>query len=196
MSIDKLLHKALSKVQTKTLGLNPTITYRLANILLFALGICALTAAAKVNIPVKPVPINLQTVVVMLIGLYYSPKMAFATVCSYLALGFGFGMPVFTGVVTGVAKLVGPAAGYLVGFPIATYYIAKLNYNSENSNNVYYVAVSLAVGTCVIYGLGVLWLAYLLSSMQQAFVLGVVPFILPGILKISLLSLAVKYIKN
>ena len=81
---------------------------------LFAVLLWAATAAGEVPVPGTPVPITLQTFVVMLAGLMLPWKQAGAAVAAYLAAG-AMGLPVFAGGASTMA-LVGPTAGFLIGF--------------------------------------------------------------------------------
>ena len=95
---------------------------------LFVAGIVALWVAAKVQIATVPVPVTLQMLVVMVIGAAYGPRLGFATVAGYLALG-AQGLPVFAGTPEtgiGLAYMMGPTGGYLIGFALAAFVVGAL----------------------------------------------------------------------
>src|SRR3990167_9654210 len=77
-------------------------------------GVALLFAASQVEIPLYPVPVNLQTVVVMLIGLTYTPRRALESHLIWLGLA-AVGLPVLSGFGGGLPHFTGPTAGYLVG---------------------------------------------------------------------------------
>ena len=86
----------------------------------------ALSAQLQFVLPFSPVPITGQTFTVLLLGALYGSKRGPATVVTYLALGV-MGLPVFAGGTFGVARLVGPTAGYLVGFLVAAFVVGLLS---------------------------------------------------------------------
>src|SRR6195256_4764108 len=94
--------------------------YVVRSVILVALGTALLTLSAKVNLPLPYVPMTLQTLVVLVIGAAYGWRLGGTTVMVYLAEG-GSGLPVFAGPVGGLAPLLGPTAGYLVGFVAAAF---------------------------------------------------------------------------
>ena len=89
-------------------------------VVLVALGTALLTLSAKINLPLPYVPMTLQTLAVVMIGVVYGWRLGTATVLAYLAEGAS-GLPVFAGPVGGLAPLLGPTAGYLVGFVAAAF---------------------------------------------------------------------------
>ena len=92
----------------------------LRTVILIALGTALLTFSAKINLPLPYVPMTLQTLVVLVIGAAYGWRLGGATIIVYLAEG-ATGLPVFAGPVGGLAPLLGPTAGYLVGFVAAAF---------------------------------------------------------------------------
>jgi hypothetical protein len=89
-------------------------------VILVVLGTALLTLSAKINLPLPYVPMTLQTLVVLMIGAAYGRRLGAATMVAYLAEGAA-GLPVFAGPVGGLAPLLGPTAGYLVGFVVAAF---------------------------------------------------------------------------
>ncbi|MEQ8923559.1 MAG: biotin transporter BioY [Roseovarius confluentis] len=120
-------------------------------------GVMALTVSAKVQIASVPVPVTLQMLVVMVIGASFGPRLAAATVGSYLALGFQ-GLPVFAGAVAGPAYLAGPTGGYLVGFLIAAWAVGHLA-RAGWDRSYLSMAAAMAVGILCVYIPGVVWLS-------------------------------------
>lgn len=155
-------------------------------------GVFLLFLTTQIIIPLEPVPVTLQTVGVMLIGLIFTRKTAVQSVMLYLALGT-VGVPVFTHFSGGFYKLIGPTGGYLVGFLMAVLCMTTLRKYWGN-NNVFYSALNCLAGTLVIFCCGIGWLSYLIGF-KAAIQGGLVPFIIPGCVKIAMLSLAVHYLK-
>ena len=156
------------------------------------LGSIALTISAKIKIPFYPVPMTMQTFVVLFLGLSFGYKIGLSAVGLYLLEGI-FGLPVFSnsperGI--GVVYFTGPTMGYLIGFLCACY-LSSFVRISDNFLKIF-VKLSLAVST--IYIFGVLWLGTLIGWDKPIFNLGVAPFLLAETFKILLLSLLVKKI--
>lgn len=100
---------------------------------LFAVLMWLSAAAGEIPIPGTPVPITLQTFVVMLAGLMLPWRQAGAAVATYLAAG-AVGLPVFAGG-TSTLALVGPSAGFLFGFLPGVVVIALLRGKSDTSSS-------------------------------------------------------------
>ena len=156
------------------------------------LGSIALTISAKIKIPFYPVPMTMQTFVVLFLGLSFGYKICLSAVGLYLVEGI-IGLPVFSnsperGI--GLVYFTGPTMGYLIGFMCACY----LSSFVRMSDNFLKIFVKLILAVSTIYIFGVLWLGTLIGWDKPIFNLGVAPFLLAEIFKILLLSLLVKKI--
>ncbi len=151
-----------------------------------ALGVALLIAGAKIAVPFWPVPMTMQTFAVLIVGASLGPVAGAASVISYLGLGAA-GLPVFAGVAAGPAYLVGPTAGYLLGFVAAA---ACIGWVAERK--VERRALSLTLGgigaMALIYACGAGWLALQIGA-AKAWIFGVLPFLLGDALKIGLAAL-------
>jgi biotin transport system substrate-specific component len=161
---------------------------RLARAVLLALvGSALLTLSAKLQVPFYPVPMTMQTLVALLIGLAYGFPLGLATVLLYLAEGAA-GLPVFAGTPAkgiGLAYMAGPTGGYLVGFALAA---AITGWIAERRRDIGALALAVIAGSIAIYLPGVLWLARFVGF-EQALGLGLAPFLVGDILK-AVLALA------
>ena len=160
--------------------------------LIIILGSIALTISAKIKIPFYPVPMTMQTFVVLFLGMAFGYKIGLATVSLYLVEGI-VGLPVFSnspekGV--GLLYFTGPTMGYLIGFLFATFVAGYFSFKGSILNNF----IKLLISVSIIYILGVLWLGGLIGWDKPIIKLGVTPFLLAEILKISILSLLAKNI--
>ncbi|MDD9978763.1 MAG: biotin transporter BioY [Boseongicola sp.] len=127
---------------------------------LLVAGVIALWVSAKVQIATVPVPVTLQMLVVMVIGAAYGPRLGAATVASYLFLGIQ-GLPVFAGTPEkgiGLAYVLGPTGGYLLGFLIAAYLVGVLARAGWDRSPIT-MAGAMAVGIVAVYVPGVVWLS-------------------------------------
>ena len=156
------------------------------------LGSIALIISAKIKIPFYPVPMTMQTFVVLFLGISFGYKVGLASVGLYLFEGI-IGLPVFSnspenGV--GLIYFIGPTMGYLIGFLIACFLASKIN----SKDSFLLVLSKLVVATSTIYILGLFWLGTLIGWDKPIFALGAKPFLLAEIFKVVLLALITKKI--
>tara|TARA_Y100000590_G_scaffold290474_1_gene326954 strand:- start:628 stop:1176 length:549 start_codon:yes stop_codon:yes gene_type:complete len=155
-------------------------------ILLVFIGSIILTISAKIKVPFYPVPMTMQTFVVIFIGMTYGWKLGLATVSVYLLEG-AFGFPVFAGTPEkgmGIAYMLGPTGGYLLGFLVAVFIAGFVNLKKNIFARFFLITAAIAT----IYLFGVPWLAYL-KGWQIAYVWGIKKFLLAELFKIGLLTL-------
>ena len=160
------------------------------SLLVIFLGSVLLAISAKIKIPFYPVPMTMQTFVVLFLGISFGYKIAIATVSLYLIEGI-LGLPVFSnsperGI--GLAYFTGPTMGYLIGFLTASFLASFI----KVSDNYFIVIAKLILSVSSIYILGILWLGTLIGWDKPIFELGVAPFILAEVFKISLLAILTK----
>jgi biotin transport system substrate-specific component len=159
------------------------------------LGSLILWASAKISVPFYPVPMSMQTFAVLLLAAAYGARLGVATVLVYLAEG-ALGLPVFQGTPQaglGLAYMLGPTGGYLIGFVAATAIVGSLVERGFGRDPLR-LAGSMLLGDAVVFLLGFAWLAWfaLLPSgaagigAEAAFFAGVAPFVLGDLLKIAL----------
>ena len=158
------------------------------------LGTVALTISSKLKIPFYPVPMTMQTFVVLFLGIAFGYKIGLATVGVYLLEGI-IGVPVFSnspekGI--GLIYFTGPTMGYLIGFLSAVFFAGYLNLK----NNIFIIFGKLVFAVSTIYLFGFLWLGTLIGWDKPIFQLGVTPFLLAELFKICLLTLLAKNIKK
>ena len=168
--------------------------------LLVLIGSLLLTLSAKVKIPFYPVPMTMQTFVVLFLGLAYGSKIGLAAVALYLLEGI-FGLPVFAnspekGI--GIIYFTGPTMGYLIGFLLAVYFVGikqdLFKWNKHKYLNVLGVFTKLIIAVSFIYILGLLWLGYLIGWDKPIFKLGAQPFLLAEFFKLILLTVLYPWI--
>ena len=162
------------------------------SLLIIFIGSIILTVSAKIKIPFYPVPMTMQTFIVLFLGISFGYKIALATVSLYLLEGI-LGLPVFSnsperGV--GLAYFTGPTMGYLIGF-LSACFLASL---VKNDDNYFLIFFKLIFSVSTIYIFGILWLGTLIGWDKPIFTLGVMPFLVAEIFKICLLTLITKKI--
>ena len=148
---------------------------------LVVFGSLLLAVSAQFKIPLYPVPVTGQTLVVLLIGMTYGPRLGGITLAAYLFEG-ALGLPVFAGGAAGAAVLMGPTAGYLFGFLLAAIAMGYLAERGMGRTVVSTIA-AMVIGNCVIYLCGALWLANFIGF-GQAIAAGVLPFLYGDALKL------------
>ena len=146
-----------------------------------------LTVSAKIKVPFYPVPMTMQTFVVVLIGITLGWKLGLATIFLYLFEG-AIGLPVFAGTPEkgiGISYMVGPTGGYLLGFVSSVFIAGFVNLNK----NIFIKFTLISFAIFAIYITGVPWLAYL-AGWEVAYVWGIKNFILAEIFKIAILAIS------
>jgi len=163
----------------------------LPSIIVVVLGSLLLTISAKFQIPMQPVPLTLQTLVVLGLGVVFGPSLGLATVLAYLAQG-AMGFAVFAGTPekgVGLAYMMGPTGGYLLGFAAAAYVSGWLA-RAKWDRHILSMLLAMVVGNLIIYALGVSHLAGFIG-LEKAIQFGVSPFLLGDVIKIVAAALIV-----
>ena len=159
---------------------------KIAKIILVAvLGTLFLTISAKIKIPFYPVPMTMQTFMVLFLGITLGPKIGLLTISLYLFEGI-FGLPVFAGTPEkgiGLIYFTGPTMGYLIGFLVAVYLAGSFKYDKGIINTFLKLIFSISF----IYILGMIWLGTLIGWDKPIFKLGAQPFLLAELFKMLLL---------
>lgn len=152
--------------------------------LLAVLGSLLLWASAKLQVPFWPVPMTMQTAVVLGLAALYGRRLALATVALYLAEG-ALGLPVFVGTPErglGLAYMAGPTGGYLLGYLAATALVSR---GLETTRRPLAVLGLMLAGAAVVLGCGFAWLSVLIGP-AAALKGGVLPFLVGDLLKAAL----------
>jgi biotin transport system substrate-specific component len=161
-------------------------------VFLVVTGVALLTLSAKVKIPFYPVPITMQSFVVLALGLTYGSRLGAVTVLMYLAVGV-LGLPVFAGTPEkgiGVAYMIGPTGGYLLGFVVAaatTGYLAERGWDRK----VLLTFAAMLVGNIVIYLPGLIWLGNIVGWDKPVLEWGLTPFLAGDLAKIVLAMIVI-----
>ena len=157
-------------------------------------GSLLITLSAKIKIPFYPVPMTMQTFMIILIGASFGYKIGLATVSVYLFEGI-IGLPVFSNSPekgTGLVYFTGPTMGYLLGFLGAVFFAGYFKYNKNPFLN--FIKIVFSIFT--IYLLGIVWLGYLIGWDKPIFKLGAEPFLLAEFLKIIILTILIPHLSK
>jgi biotin transport system substrate-specific component len=158
------------------------------------MGTVLLAISSKVKIPFPPVPMTMQTFVVLFLGITLGWKLGVATVALYLFEG-AIGLPVFSGTPekgVGLVYFTGPTMGYLIGFIFTVYFAGSFNF----SKNLFMKFFQLIFSVSFIYIFGILWLGTLIGWEKPLFQLGVQPFLLAELFKILIVLISFSQIKK
>ena len=165
--------------------------------------------SSKISVPFYPVPMTMQTFIVLLCGVILGPKFGFITLSLYFFEG-AIGLPVFQGTPEkglGITYIMGPTGGYLIGFVISAFLAGSLlsktmGFNKKflikhNKNeNLFSVFIKLSIALFPIYLFGLIWLGVVLGWDKPILELGLYPFILGEFFKITLLSFIICKLNN
>ena len=162
----------------------------LFSIITVFLGSLLLIASAKIKVPLYPVPMTLQPLAVLMIGMLFGRKLATLTVGLYIFKGI-IGLPVFA-FGGGLMYLMGPTGGFILGFFVSAFivgYLADSGWGKKVSLSI----ISMLIGMAVIYSLGIFQLA-LMKGFNFALLKGFYPFLLGDFYKLLLAGIITPYI--
>ena len=166
----------------------------LKNVFIALMGTVLLAISSKIKIPFYPVPMTMQTLVVLILGITLGWRLGVATIALYLFEGI-IGLPVFSGSPekgVGIVYFTGPTMGYLIGFLFTVYFAGFFNFNK----NIFIKFLQLTFSVSFIYILGILWLGILIGWEKPLFQLGVQPFLLAEIFKVLIVLFTLSKLKK
>ena len=175
------------KVLTEAFGPSTGTALRVKQAAMVVLGIMVLAIAAKIKIPMWPVPITMGTFAVLTIGAAYGPTLGLTTILGYMIVG-ALGFDVFAGSSAeayGLSYMMGGTGGYLVGYVLATLalgWAARAGWDRSMGR----MALAMLIGNALIYIPGLLWLGQLYGWDQPILAWGLTPFLLGDALKLAL----------
>jgi biotin transport system substrate-specific component len=151
-----------------------------------------ITLSAKTKVPFYPVPMTMQTFVIMAIGMIAGGRMGALIVLSYLFEGLA-GLPVFAGTPEkgiGLSYILGPTGGYLIGYMFTAYLSGNVKNEDKNITKI----IKLIIAIVPTYFFGVIWLGSTLGWSMSIVEMGVIPFLLAEAFKIALLVIISPFI--
>jgi biotin transport system substrate-specific component len=169
-----------------------------SNVVLVVLGTALLTLSAKINVPVWPVPVTLQTAAVAVLAAAFGWRIGVATVAAYILEGLA-GLPVFAGAVAGPANLRGPTAGFIVSW-LAMAAIIGVTADRGLSRRMLPLFAVMLLGDAVSFAVGYGWLVTVLANLKGvgigdvlggAFDGAIKPFVVWEILKMGLAAVTI-----
>jgi len=166
------------------------LALRVKQLVLVAAGIAALVLAAKIKIPMFPVPMTMGTFAVLSIGAAYGTRLGLATILGYMMIG-ALGFDVFAGSsaeVSGLSYMMGSTGGYLVGYVLAVVALGALARKGWDRARGK-MALALVLGNALIYVPGLIWLTVLYGLEAPILSWGLTPFLLGDVVKLALVAL-------
>ena len=173
-------------------GLNEGAAKLVKQVVLVLAGIALLAVAAKIKVPVGPVPVTMGTFAVLTVGAAYGPRLGLVTMLGYMIVG-ALGFDVFAGSSAekfGLTYMFGGTGGYLVGYVLATLALG-LAARRGWDRSVLMMAVAMLIGNALIYVPGLLWLRTMADSWSQTIAWGLTPFVVADLIKLGLAALIV-----
>ncbi len=153
----------------------------------------ALCAPIAIPLPFSPVPIAIQPHLCLFLGALLGSKRGALAMMAFIAQG-AFGLPVFAKGMAGLAILFGPTGGYLLGYIVGAYVTGYLVERTKGERTMKTMFFAMAVGNIIMYVLGWMYLSRFIG-MSKALMLGVLPFLIGDVLKLSLAGRALRYLK-
>ncbi|MER8643724.1 biotin transporter BioY [Mesorhizobium sp. M0292] len=148
------------------------------------IGTLSIALASYIEVPMLPVPMNMQTFAVTLVGALYGWRLGAITIAAWLVEG-AVGLPVLSGGAAGIQHFAGPTAGYLFAFPVVGALVGWLAERGWNGNRVLLAFAGMVLGNLACLVLGTAWLAVMIG-LEQAITFGFLPFLVGGLLKSAL----------
>ncbi|MEO0379359.1 MAG: biotin transporter BioY [Pseudomonadota bacterium] len=179
-----------NKVLSDVLGADAGLGLRIKQVALVLVGVLVLAVAAKIKVPMWPVPITMGTFAVLTIGAAYGARLGLVTILGYMLIG-ALGMDVFAGSsaeASGLTYMMGGTGGYLVGYVLATLALGALAQRGWD-RSVLWMALAMLIGTVLIYVPGLLWLGQLYGWDKPILQWGLTPFLIGDALKLALAAL-------
>ncbi|MEP2027926.1 MAG: biotin transporter BioY [Paracoccaceae bacterium] len=181
---------ATQNVLAEIFGPQSGTALRVKQAILVVLGIAVLAIAAKIKIPMWPVPVTMGTFAVLSIGAAYGPRLGLATILGYMIVG-ALGFDIFAGSSAekfGLTYMMGGTGGYLVGYVLATLALGALAQRGWDRSSLW-MALAMVIGTVLIYVPGLLWLGQLYGWDKPILAWGLTPFLVGDAIKLALAAM-------
>jgi len=176
-----------NRVLSDLLESEDKLTLRSRQVIMVASGILILAVAAKIQVPMWPVPITMSTFAVLAVGAAYGAQLGLVTILGYMIVG-ALGMDVFAGSSAqtfGLSYMMGSSGGYLVGYVLATLILGFLS-NRGWGRSFGWMALAMLIGNAAIYLPGLVWLGHLYGWDRPILAWGLMPFLPGDVVKLAL----------
>ena len=179
-----------NKVLSDVFGADEGLGLRIKQVALVLVGVLVLAVAAKIKVPMWPVPVTMGTFAVLTIGAAYGARLGLVTILAYMIIGaLGFDIFASSSAETyGLTYMMGGTGGYLVGYVLATLALGALAQRGWD-RSVLWMALAMLIGTVLIYVPGLLWLGQLYGWDKPILAWGLTPFLIGDALKLALAAI-------
>ena len=164
--------------------------FNFTNISLVTLGSILLIISAKIKVDLYPVPMTLQPLAVLMIGMLYGRALATSTIGLYIFQG-AIGFPVFA-YGGGLLYLFGPTGGFILGFLVAGLVLGRLA-DKGWGRNILTSLICMLIGLVIIYSFGILQLS-VIKGFEYALIKGFYPFLIGDLYKLLIAGFLVPFI--
>ncbi len=159
-------------------------------------ALLAIISPFQIIVPFSPVPITLQVVGVTLAASILGSKLGTLSVIIYTILGL-VGLPIFAGFKSGLPTLVGPTGGYIIGFIVSAYIIGRFVELKKVCKFPYILMINILGILMGVYFIGTIQLSIVYThSITKALVAGVIPYIIPEIIKLVFSSILIVQVRK
>lgn len=166
---------------------------------LIALFVALMAVCSWINLNIGLVPFTLQTFAVFTIGGLLGAKRGTIAIIVYILLGM-VGLPVFAAFSSGVAAIVGPAGGYIIGFiptVIIIGLVTSLTKKKRTSIRMIFLVISMILGDASCFIIGTIqYMIVAKTGVVAALSMCVVPFIVPDLVKIVVAAIIVDRVRK
>jgi len=154
----------------------------------------SLGAFVRIPLPFTPVPLTLQTFFVLLSGAFLGSNLGAISQLGYIFLGAA-GLPIFSGANFGLAYLLGPTGGYLLGFVLASFWLGR--FIKYSGNNFYFSFALFCLADLILLSSGVLWMKFIFGyPLKKLLLIGFIPFVFGDLCKALLATLIYAKLKS
>lgn len=151
-------------------------------------ALLAIISPLQIIVPFSPVPITLQVIGITLAATILGSRLGTLSVVMYILLGI-VGLPVFAGFTSGIPKLIGPTGGFITGFILSAFIMGKL-IELKKDVHIFYMFFINIIGLIIVYSIGAIQLSIVYThSISKALAAGVIPFIIPDLIKLVFCSI-------
>ena len=179
-----------NKVLSDELGAKSGMALRAKQAAMVVAGVLILAVAAKIKVPMWPVPITMGTFAVLTIGAAYGARLGLVTILGYMLVG-ALGYDVFAGSgadASGLTYMMGGTGGYLVGYVLATVMLGLLAQRGWD-RSVLWMGLAMLIGNVLIYVPGLAWLGQLYGWDKPILAWGLTPFLIGDAVKLALAAM-------
>lgn len=148
-------------------------------------GVLLVAIAAQIRVPLYSVPITLQSLAVLIIGISYGARLG-ATTLAFYAIAGAVGLPVFSGFNSG---LLIPSFGYVIGFVAAAFVVGFLAQRRWD-RSLPRMFIAILLGATLVYIPGLIWLSFWVGA-EKVVQVGLLPFVMNDLIEAAAAAICI-----